>query len=70
MKAEQAADELTSLVMKRIGATNRNEVECPREKSFMTPCIARDGHLALADDGACVGCGSKAVSLLKAEQER
>jgi hypothetical protein len=31
-------------------------VGCPRAKSDMTPCIARDGHLALADDRACVGC--------------
>jgi hypothetical protein len=23
----------------------------------MTPCIARDGALALAGDGVCVGCG-------------
>jgi hypothetical protein len=22
----------------------------------MTPCMVRDGHLALADDGRCVGC--------------
>jgi hypothetical protein len=32
-------------------------VGCPRAKSDMTPCIARDGHLAMYDDGQCVGCG-------------
>lgn len=31
-------------------------IDCPRAKSWMTPCIARDGHLAVADDGKCVGC--------------
>jgi hypothetical protein len=34
-------------------------VGCPRAKTDMTPCIARDGHLALASDGKCVGCGSR-----------
>jgi hypothetical protein len=33
-----------------------NEIDCPRAKSWMTPCMARDGHTALADDGRCVGC--------------
>ena len=32
------------------------EIDCPRATSWMTPCIARDGHVALADDGRCVGC--------------
>ena len=32
-------------------------IVCPREKSFMTPCVARDGNLALSDDHHCVGCG-------------
>lgn len=31
-------------------------IVCPREKSFMTPCVARDGALALAGYH-CVGCG-------------
>lgn len=32
-------------------------LDCPRAKSAMTPCVARDGRLACADDGLCVGCG-------------
>jgi hypothetical protein len=36
---------------------DRSQVSCPRERTFMTPCIARDGSLALADDKTCVGCG-------------
>lgn len=39
------------------GQVERDEVVCPREKSSMTPCVARDGHLAAADDHHCVGCG-------------
>lgn len=31
-------------------------IDCPRAKSQWTPCMARDGHTALADDGRCVGC--------------
>lgn len=40
-------------------------VGCPRAKSDMTPCIARDGHTALADDNVCVGCGSDPLALLE-----
>lgn len=39
-------------------------VGCPRAKTSETPCIARDGRLALADD-KCVGCGSRPSALLK-----
>lgn len=31
-------------------------IGCPRAKSDMTPCIARDGASALADNQNCVGC--------------
>lgn len=41
-----------------------DHVGCPRAKSDMTPCIARDGALALADDGVCVGCGGEPRPLL------
>lgn len=40
-------------------------VGCPRATSDMTPCVARDGGLAVADDGACVGCGAKPADLLR-----
>ena len=41
-------------------------VGCPRARSDMTPCVARDGHLALADEpnAVCVGCGADPVVLL------
>lgn len=43
-----------------------SRVGCPRAKSDMTPCVARDGELAQADDGVCVGCGEHPAALLKA----
>jgi hypothetical protein len=39
-------------------------VGCPRAASDMTPCIARDGDLALDDSGVCVGCGERPATLL------
>lgn len=39
-------------------------VGCPRAKSDMTPCIARDGHTALADDMTCVYCSAHPKDLL------
>jgi hypothetical protein len=42
-----------------------DHIGCPRAHSDMTPCIARDGHLALADDGRCVGCNGDAADLLR-----
>jgi hypothetical protein len=40
-------------------------VGCPRAASDMTPCMARDGKLALADDGVCVGCGANPAEELR-----
>lgn len=39
-------------------------VGCPRAKSDMTPCSARDGMLA-EDNGYCVGCNISVAKLLK-----
>src|SRR5687768_9855224 len=36
------------------------EERCPFAKSDTTPCVNRDGEMALADDGKCVGCGRDA----------
>jgi hypothetical protein len=41
------------------------QVECPRAKSDMTPCVARDGKSACLDDGRCVGCERYSATLLK-----
>lgn len=51
-------------VLSRTGLTY-DELECPREKSDMTPCVARDGDLAMTNDLHCVGCGASVVELLK-----
>jgi hypothetical protein len=40
-------------------------VGCPRAKSDMTPCVARDGEIACSDDGLCVGCQQHPAELLK-----
>lgn len=40
-------------------------VGCPRAWTDMSPCIARDGGLAVADNNKCVGCGSSPGELLK-----
>lgn len=39
-------------------------VGCPRARSDMTPCAARDGRTACADDCSCVGCGLHPADLL------
>lgn len=41
------------------------KVGCPRAQLDMTPCVARDGKLAVANDGCCVGCGQHPADLLK-----
>ena len=41
-------------------------VGCPRAKTDMTPCVARDGDLAQDIDGDCVGCGEWPSDLLVA----
>lgn len=40
------------------------DIDCPRAKTWMTPCIARDGSSALADDDVCVGCGIHPLSAI------
>jgi hypothetical protein len=46
-----------------------SHVGCPRAKSDMTPCIARDGAICIddphTDRPACVGCGHEPVALLR-----
>lgn len=42
-----------------------DHVGCPRAKTSETPCIARDGSTALADDRKCVGCAERPAVLLK-----
>jgi hypothetical protein len=75
---ERAANEYRRLVVARTGIASRNLLQCPRERSFMTPCIARDGGTAVCiaeersgDQRAiCVGCEESVVTLLAAEWAR
>lgn len=57
--------------MKGIGGYGRYDdcpdyVVCPRAKSNMTPCAARDGALATSGGGGvCVGCSQNPGDLLR-----
>jgi hypothetical protein len=66
------ADEFCRLARQRTGLAGK-DLQCPREKSAMTPCIARDGHLAVAEalgGDVCVGCEHRVETLLERERER
>lgn len=64
------AERLKAAIFARTGILSQN-LQCPREKSAMTPCIARDGKLAvgfgIGGVASCVGC-ERGVNLLL-EQE-
>ena len=60
------ADILKSLIYKRTGLKPK-ELVCPREKTEMTPCICRDGNLAMLNNKTCVGCGINVNELLEIE---
>ena len=45
-------------------------IDCPRAKTWMTPCVARDGGLVVADDGRCVGCNERPTVILADLRER
>lgn len=63
------ADQLKSMIHARTGLEPR-ELRCPREKTFMTPCIARDGQTAVTVGGLCVGCERSVESLHTEETAR
>lgn len=79
--AYKEADELRELIKQRTGL-RPSQLQCPREKSDMTPCIARDGGLAVAfDEGLpsqgikrhraiCVGCETDVSYQLKRERAK
>jgi hypothetical protein len=67
-------DALRDRILKRTGFT-REQLQCPREKTWMTPCVARDGGLAVCfvhSRPACVGCewSLKAIDAKEDEAER
>lgn len=70
--SEPPADEFRRRVRRRTGL-RPEQLVCPREQSAMTPCIARDGQLAVAESvygDVCVGCDRTVQSLLDAERSR
>lgn len=66
------ADELKMSISNRLGIPSK-DLECPHQKSFMTPCLGRDGNLALAYANKipiCVGCETPLMILLITESKR
>jgi hypothetical protein len=43
----------------------RTVIDCPHARSENTPCVARDGQLAVLDNGTCVGCEQYPANLFK-----
>ena len=71
-ESEVAADKYKALIYKRTGI-KPDELQCPREKTEMTPCIARDGSLAVASGSlgdVCVGCERGVLYLLREEEKK
>ena len=71
--AYQMADELRGLITKRLKIASTEIVVCPRAKSDMTPCIARDGRLAVCEGvriALCVGCEHSVQRLLTLEKDQ
>ena len=72
-QAEQIAEQLKQAVFARTKIP-KNQLQCPREKSDMTPCAARDGHLVAVLDSwgnpLCVGCEHRLDHLLAKELEK
>lgn len=75
---QKLGDEFRDLVLTRTGLTARTLV-CPREKSDMTPCVARDGGICVIEIHAaggggpypvCVGCETRIDLRLAEERAR
>lgn len=62
-------DFFKGMVYGRTGLSEK-ELVCPREQSDMTPCVARDGDLAMTKDGKCVGCQADVQQLIKDEKKK
>lgn len=63
-------NELRDLLFKRLGIKKADDLQCPREKSYMTPCAARDGDICMLEDKKCVGCGIDVTILLQHEKRK
>lgn len=66
------ADQLVKLIRRRL-KLRPDHICCPRERSEMTPCAARDGSCAVATghgQDKCVGCGTCVAELLDTEKAK
>jgi hypothetical protein len=57
-EAQKLGDDFRDAIFKRTGLKG-SALVCPREKSDMTPCTARDGGVTvifIRDRPCCVGC--------------
>lgn len=68
--ATAQADELKQRLTVRLDLQPGEKIVCPREKSPMTPCVARDGGICVAEGDVCVGCGQRVDELLAVEKQR
>ena len=72
-KGEQEAEWYKQQIYRRTKIKSE-ELVCPREQSGMTPCIARDGKLAVglqySNHPICVGCEIHIQTLVRDEQNR
>lgn len=60
------ADDFVRVIGQRTEIKPEN-LDCPRAKSDMTPCLARDGRTAMTLGGYCVGCEEHILWLMKDE---
>lgn len=67
------ADALRESIRHRLKLGPDEEIECPRAKSSMTPCVGRDGSSAVCEilgEPACVGCEWTVDELRRVERAR
>lgn len=69
MEAAEQADEFKRLVAERTGCKG-DDLQCPRAKSEMAPCVVWNGGMCVTNDGQCVGCGASVEELLVEEQSK
>jgi len=48
----------------RYDPPHQDHIGCPRAKTDMTPCVARDGIAACGDNHRCIGCQRHPAELL------
>lgn len=70
-QTQELGDTFRDAVLARTGL-KAEELWCPREKSDMTPCVARDGGICVVLDTfghpICVGCETRIDRRLEEER--